>query len=122
MNFAAGFDIFQDIGPNYLGGVMDSAARTAIHFSHRVGAILVTLITLILIWRLLKMDCAEIEFWAKRLLVVLLLQLGLGVSNVVFALPLVVAVAHNAVGALLLLTLVGISHRVYTARVAAATR
>lgn len=117
MDFVAGFNFFQDIGPNYLGGVMDSAARTAIHFSHRVGAVLVTFFTLILITRLLKIDCIHTRSWAKRLLAVLLLQLALGVCNVVFALPLAVAVAHNAVGALLLLTLVGLSHRVYTARV-----
>jgi cytochrome c oxidase assembly protein subunit 15 len=38
------------------------------------------------------------------LLCALLLQLTLGVSNVVFGLPLPVAVAHNAGAALLLLT------------------
>ena len=40
MNLADGFNIFQHIGPNYLGGIMDNAARVAIHYSHRVGALI----------------------------------------------------------------------------------
>jgi cytochrome c oxidase assembly protein subunit 15 len=45
---------------------------------------------------------------------VLLLQISLGLSNVYWSLPLPVAVAHNAVGAMLLLTFVGLCHRFYT--------
>mgnify|MGYP003528080270 CR=1 FL=1 len=45
---------------------------------------------------------------------VLLVQVCLGISNVLFALPLAVAVAHNAVGALLLLVMVTVVHRVFT--------
>jgi len=44
--------------------------------------------------------------FARWLLLVLTVQLGLGISNVVFSLPLSVAVAHNGVAALLLLTMV----------------
>jgi cytochrome c oxidase assembly protein subunit 15 len=50
------------------------------------------------------------------LFIVLLLQLSLGISNIIWALPLGIAVAHNAVGALLLLTFVGLCHRIYTVR------
>ena len=48
MDFSAGFNIFQHIGPNYLGGQMDNQARTAIHFSHRVGAIVTAIVLLAL--------------------------------------------------------------------------
>ena len=41
----------------------------------------------------------------------LVMQVSLGISNVVFSLPLWVAVAHNAGGALLLLTLVTLNYR-----------
>lgn len=117
MDFATGFNISQHIGPNYLGGIMDSAARTAIHFSHRIGAIIVSIALIYLAWRLFKLDLASARTWASGLLVVLLLQVSLGISNVVWSLPLPVAVAHNAVGAMLLLVLVGLSHRLYTAQV-----
>ena len=43
MDFANGFHLTQHIGPNYLGGQLDSDARTAIHMTHRIGAVLVTL-------------------------------------------------------------------------------
>ncbi|HCX26911.1 MAG TPA: cytochrome B, partial [Cellvibrionales bacterium] len=43
----------------------------------------------------------------------------LGLSNVIWSLPLPVAVAHNAVGAMLMLVFVGLSHRFYTAKVQA---
>ena len=41
MDLQQGFNIFQSVGPNYLGGIMTSEARTAIHWVHRIGAIIV---------------------------------------------------------------------------------
>ena len=82
MDFAAGFNFLQDIGPNYLGGVMDSTARTAIHFSHRIGAVIVTIVMLFLIWHLFRIETKQTQYWATRLLAVLVLQLCLGISNV----------------------------------------
>ena len=41
MDFQQGFNILQSVGPNYLGGIMTSEARTAIHWVHRIGAIIV---------------------------------------------------------------------------------
>ncbi len=42
----------------------------------------------------------------------MVLQFILGVSNVLLSLPLLVAVAHNGGGALLILTLVTVNHLV----------
>ncbi|MCC7517286.1 MAG: COX15/CtaA family protein [Pseudomonadales bacterium] len=117
MDFAAGFNVFQHVGPNYLGGQLDNAARTAIHFSHRVGAIVVTVSLLSLIVLLWRTAVARCRNMAVVIAVVLMLQLTLGISNVLFALPLPVAVAHNAVGALLLLVMVTLNHRLLTASV-----
>ena len=113
MDFAQGFNLTQDIGPNYLGGLMDSSARTAIHFTHRVGALLVTAVLLLLYWRLGGID-PVVDRWRRVLLAVLILQIGLGITNILASLPLAVAVAHNAGGAVLLLTLVGLLQRSYT--------
>ena len=49
--------------------------------------------------------------------VVLAVQFCLGLGNVIFQFPVWVAVAHNAVGAFLLVTLVTLTFRLYTARV-----
>jgi cytochrome c oxidase assembly protein subunit 15 len=108
MDFANGFHLSQHIGPNYLGGQLDSDARTAIHMSHRLGALLVTLALLMLAWRLRSEGLSKL---AGLLLLALTLQVSLGVSNVLLHLPLPVAVAHNAGGAALLLTLVLINYR-----------
>jgi cytochrome c oxidase assembly protein subunit 15 len=109
MDFANGFHLTQHIGPNYLGGQLDSDARTAIHMSHRLGALALTLVLLLLAWQLRRAGLARL---AGLLLLALGVQLSLGIGNVVFHLPLVLAVAHNAGGALLLLTLVLVNYRV----------
>jgi cytochrome c oxidase assembly protein subunit 15 len=114
MDMTTGFNIFQDIGPNYLGGQLDNHSRTAIHFVHRVGAITVCAVLLMLgirLWRIGAQCCRK---WVLLLWLVLALQIGLGLSNVFFALPLAIAVAHNAVGALLLLVMVSLCYRVYS--------
>jgi cytochrome c oxidase assembly protein subunit 15 len=108
MDFANGFHLSQHIGPNYLGGQLDSDARTAIHMTHRLGAALLTLVLLLLAWRLRTEGLGKL---AGLLVLALALQVSLGISNVVLHLPLAVAVAHNAGGALLLLVLVLINYR-----------
>lgn len=116
MDLSQGFNLFQHIGPNYLGGVMDNAARTAIHFMHRVGAIVTALYLGFLSWKLFGVALPETRRMAKIVLTVLAAQLLLGIGNVVLDFPLAVAVAHNLTGALLLLTVVTLNHRVFTAQ------
>lgn len=99
MDFAAGFDLAQAVGPNYLGGLLDSDARVAIHFAHRLGAIAVLVVVGALAWRLGRRPMA----WTLG--GVLAAQLGLGAANVLLALPLSVAVLHNVGAAALLLAL-----------------
>ncbi|MGO1232301.1 MAG: COX15/CtaA family protein, partial [Marinobacter sp.] len=41
MDFRHGFDVTQQVGPNYLGGQLTADGRVAIHVSHRVGALVV---------------------------------------------------------------------------------
>ena len=116
MDFANGFHLSQHIGPNYLGGQLDSDARTAIHFTHRLGALLVTLVLLALAWQLHRARHTRL---AALVLLALAGQISLGVSNVLLHLPLAVAVAHNAGGALLLLTLVLTNYRLRAPALAA---
>ncbi|MGH1439884.1 MAG: COX15/CtaA family protein [Cellvibrionaceae bacterium] len=110
-DFKAGFNVWQDIGPNYLGGQLDNHARTAIHLTHRIGALIVTFTLLILGFRLLSIRSAQVKSWVWWLWGVLAVQVSLGLANILFALPLAIAVAHNAVGAVLLLTMVTITYR-----------
>jgi len=43
MDFAEGFVLWRGLGINYEGGVLDNPARVAIHFSHRLWAIITIL-------------------------------------------------------------------------------
>lgn len=65
-------------------------------------------------WTLLiiviKLFNSGYQRFAGWLLLVLAAQITLGISNVVFSLPLAVAVAHNGIAALLLLTMVTLVH------------
>lgn len=105
MDLAQGFNIFQAIGPNYLGGLLDSDSRVAIHWFHRIGALVVMVVVGALVFRL----------WARQVRLasmvgaILIVQIILGSLNVVWSLPLSVATAHNGVGALLLLTMVTVN-------------
>ncbi len=105
MDVAHGFNLFQSVGPNYLGGLMESEGRVAIHWFHRLGALVVLAVVLPLALRLWKYN----RVLGLLLLTVLTLQLVLGVLNVVWNLPLAVATAHNGVGALLLLAVVTVN-------------
>jgi len=108
-DFASGFHLVQHIGPNYLGGQLDSEARTAIHLAHRAGAGVLSLVLLGLAWRLYAEGLTRL---AVAVLAALALQLALGISNVLLHLPLAVAVAHTVGGALLLTTLITVNYRV----------
>jgi cytochrome c oxidase assembly protein subunit 15 len=111
MDFANAFNLtHHDIGPNYLGGLLFGEARTAIHLTHRLGALGVTVILLALAVQLWRHGLRRL---AGLLLAALAVQLALGISNVLLNLPLSIAVAHNAGAALLLLVNIGINHRLY---------
>ena len=113
-DFAQGFNVFQHIGPNYLGGVLDNHARTAIHLSHRLGAIAVLVILSIFSMKLFKLA----YFPAKRMALIILLllasQITLGILNIVLSLPLSIAVIHNGVGALLMISIVTTLQRIHS--------
>lgn len=113
-SFGRGFNFLQHIGPNYLGGLLDDKARTAIHLSHRLGALLVFVASSVLIARLWLSGFIPARNHAYLLSFLVLMQVCLGVLNVVLSLPLGIAVAHNAVGALLLITVIMINHRLRT--------
>lgn len=118
-DFKAGFNIWQDIGPNYLGGQLDNHARTAIHLTHRIGAIVVLVILVIMGVKLLRVKAKEVSQWVYLLWAVLCIQIILGMSNIIYSLPLSIAVAHAVVGAGLLITLISIIYRTYDVNFAA---
>jgi cytochrome c oxidase assembly protein subunit 15 len=105
-DFRAAFALSQGAGAgaqlNYEGGVLDNPARVAIHLSHRVGALALSVALLAAAIAALRLGGAPAAA-AVGVLLLLALQLGIGVSMVLRGFPLWLATAHNAGAALLLL-------------------
>jgi len=104
-DFREAFVLWRGTDTNYEFGVLETPARTAIHMAHRIGAVttvaLIGGLAVFLLWR----GDRRIRIPAGVTLALLLAQAALGISNVLFQLPLPVAVAHNAMAALLLLAM-----------------
>ena len=109
LDFAGAFSIPH--ADNYEFGVHDANDRLTMHVMHRVGAIITAAYLLWFGFKLYRRASSDVVRSQSLLLFfVLTMQVLLGVSNIVFQLPLAVAVAHNLVGALLLLTMVLINY------------
>jgi cytochrome c oxidase assembly protein subunit 15 len=109
MEFDHAFHLVRELGQTSDGGLLSMDSLTAIHVVHRLGALLVTLVLLtlcVVLWRQ-----AKSKKLALMVFVALAVQVVLGIANVVFQLPLAVAVAHNGGAALLLMTLVLVNYR-----------
>lgn len=117
MDFHAGFTLWHGLGIDYEGGILNGPARTAIHFTHRIGALItfLTLLTLA-VWLFLGRQPRVLRALGGILAIALMLQVSLGISVVEFGLPLPVAVAHNAGAALLLGTMVTVMYALWRRR------
>lgn len=84
---------------------MSLEARTTIHMAHRIGALITTCLIVCLMMALWKHK--KQALWLMVLIFsLLLIQIGLGITNVLALLPLKVALAHNGVATLLLLSMI----------------
>jgi cytochrome c oxidase assembly protein subunit 15 len=111
LHFSEGFNLFSPLGANYQGGLLDQGVRVTIHYIHRVGA-LVTLVYLVFLsaFILFKSNFKNLRMIALTFCVLVFVQVFLGILNVVYLLPIEVAVAHNGVAALLLAALFSALH------------
>jgi len=106
MNFSEAFHLWLSTNITYEGGILSQTARTAIQMSHRIMAIITSIYLVLLVYKLFKVT--KINFLrglGVLLLFLLVLQISLGTLNILWMLPLPIAMAHNAVAALLLLTI-----------------
>ena len=92
-DYSAGFTLLRHLGQDADGGLLTFPALVAIHFVHRLFAVVVTVVLGGLIWRLRR---AGERRASAVLLALLLLQLASGLSNVVLGWPLLAALGHTA--------------------------
>ena len=99
------------LGIDYEFGVLENPARSAIQMVHRIGALVITgaLIGLAFAYKNYTMLRNNIFI----ILLLLSIQVGLGIINVVMSLPMFAAVMHNAVALGLLLSLISLAHKVF---------
>jgi heme a synthase len=98
------FVLWRGLGVNYEGGVLQHPARVAIHFTHRLGALVATLALLYAAIAALRRKIRpSAAVAAYAVMGALALQLLIGASMVLRGFPLFLATAHNAGAALLLL-------------------
>jgi cytochrome c oxidase assembly protein subunit 15 len=103
LHLAQAFNLYSPIGSNYQGGLLDNEVRVTIQFIHRVGAVITASYLLLLsVLILYKTASKHLKRAAIITILLVLLQFSLGILNVIYLLPLHVAVAHNGIAALLL--------------------
>jgi len=90
---------------NSSGIPLENSARVTIQMAHRLGALITTLL----------LGIFSFYLKPKRVLLVVLLivQLSLGIANVLARLPLAISLTHSAVAALLLLCCITILSEIY---------
>ncbi|MFT3850317.1 MAG: COX15/CtaA family protein [Propionivibrio sp.] len=111
MDFSHAYRILRELGQTADGEPLPYAALTAMHWTHRLGALLVTVIVGSLAARLFTRP--DWRRYGTLLGGALLVQIGLGISAVAFFLPLSVAVAHNAGAAALLCMTLAVNLRLW---------
>lgn len=111
LSFEDSFDPIPPKKDTYEFGHFDHPERVTIHVMHRIGAIVTTAY---LLWFAISIFIrAHTQFFknsALGLVVILTTQVILGASNIVFSLPLSIAVSHNVVAACLMLMLIALTY------------
>lgn len=77
-----------------------------LHILHRLGAYIVALLVLILFLTTRRFESSEWKTWVNHLSILVLLQLILGVANVIFYRPPLVTMFHSLVAALIVMSVV----------------
>jgi cytochrome c oxidase assembly protein subunit 15 len=103
-DFENAFVFWRGLTISYEGGILDNAARMAIHWTHRIGALFATvLLGLAALFVILKSALSAARPYGFFTLGTLCLQLAIGVSMVLKGFPLGLAMAHDLGAAVLLL-------------------
>ena len=114
MNVDDAFVLWRGLGIDYEGGVLDHPARVAIHFVHRLGAVMAALVLgwlSIETWR--RAQSRSVRLAGAAVAMALITQLVIGPLMVLDGLPLFLATAHNGVAALLLVAVVRLNRMLW---------
>ena len=113
MDYADAFVLWRGLDINYTGGVLEHPARVAIHFTHRLGAILASLAVLLArgAGAARRADGAGAQRAAGGPRARSACSCAIGILMVLQAFPLPLATGHNAGAAALLLAMLLLNRR-----------
>lgn len=115
VDWREGFTFVRELGRRPDGSFLSIEALRAIHWAHRIGALVTTGVVIAAALTLMRAQAAlkRQALWIKAALAA---QITVGISTVLFSRPIVLATAHNFLAAVLLATLVVAAYRVSGAR------
>ena len=103
MDFSSAFVLTRKLGMTADGGYLPMEGLVAIHWLHRLGAVVTFAY---LAWLSARLMATGFRRFGLAVSVLLVTQVALGIANIRLGLPLALAVMHNGVAALLLVSLV----------------
>jgi heme a synthase len=116
MDFRNGFVLWRGLDIDYEGGVLANPARTAIHFTHRLGAVIAgTLLLSLGLLTAARASSRRLRIAGWLLAAAVLLQISIGVAMVHWGMPLAGATLHNAGAALLVISIVTLLRALWAA-------
>ena len=110
MDFKNGFNPFRELGMTASGENLSIKALQAIQWVHRVGALILTAYFIFMVY--LLRNYPSTRFYRNILLLILLLQVIIGIANLIMYLPLFLATLHNLGAALLVIITTIINSRI----------
>lgn len=110
MDFSNAFHWIRELGESVDGMPLELPALTAIQWIHRIGALVLLAYFGLLAWRLRRLE--YMRGIGLLLGLLLLMQIGIGIANLLLHLPLVLAVAHNLGAALLVMTVMVLNSKI----------
>jgi cytochrome c oxidase assembly protein subunit 15 len=107
MDYRDAFVLWRGLGIDYEGGVLANPARVAIHFTHRLGAMLAGSILISLgILTAMRATSQRLILAGRLLVAAIVIQISIGVATVHWGIPLPLATLHNAGAAFLVISMV----------------
>jgi cytochrome c oxidase assembly protein subunit 15 len=106
MDYRDAFVLWRGIGIDYEGGVLANPARIAIHFTHRLGAVVAGSILIALgLTAAGRATSRRVQLAGCLLVLAVVLQISIGVATVHWGVPLPLATMHNAGAAFLVISI-----------------
>jgi cytochrome c oxidase assembly protein subunit 15 len=117
MDFHDAFILWRGMDVDYTGGVLGNPARTAIHVTHRLGAVLTGCVLVTLgCFCIFKAERRSVRVAGRLVVLAVLLQICIGLTMVHFGMPLQLATLHNAGAAFTVISMVLLLRRLWPAR------